>query len=63
MEILHTRSAVVRQHTGGGVVDVAAGPCLVGHPEIDDGSALIVIIFLENFAVEQALLRKRHTVG
>ena len=48
----HTRSAVVCQHTGGGVVDVAAGPCLVGHPEIDDGSALIVIIFLENFAVE-----------
>ena len=59
---LHTGSAVVCQHAGRGVVDVAVGPCLVGHPEAHDGAALVVVVFLEDLAVEQALLGKGHTM-
>ena len=59
----HTGGTVVCQHAGGRVVDVAARPCLVGHPEIHDGTALVVVILLEDLPVEQALLGKGHAVG
>ena len=51
--------AVVGQHARRGVVDVAAGPGFVRHPEIDNHLRLTGIVALENLAVQQRLLRER----
>ena len=54
-----TARTVVGQDTGGRVVDVAALPCLVRHPEVDDHVGLTRIIFFKDLTVEQRFLRKR----
>ena len=59
MLCLHPAGAVVGQDAGGGVLDVAALPGLVRHPEILDHFRLAGVIFLKNIAVEEAFLRKR----
>ena len=48
---------------GAGVVDIAVGPCLIGHPVIDDHLGLTGIILLKNFTVQQAFFGKRAGVG
>ena len=61
--MLFTARAVVGQDAGRGVVDVAAFPCLVRHPEVDDHLRLTRIVFFKNFAVEQRFLGERLRVG
>ena len=55
---LHAAAAVVGENAGGGVVDVAAGPLLVGHPEVLDHFGLAGIVFLKDLPVEKALFGK-----
>ena len=61
--MLFTARAVVGQDAGRGVVDVAAFPGLVRHPEVDDHLRLTRIVFFKNFAVEQRFLGERLRVG
>ena len=51
--VLNSALAVVGQHTGGGVIHVAALPLPVGHPEIQDHPALPRIVFLKYLTIEQ----------
>ena len=60
---LFSALAVVREHAGGRVVDIAARPGLVGHPETDNHLGFIGIVLFEYLAVEQGFLCKRFRVG
>ena len=55
---LFSAVAVVAQHPGGGVFDVAAGPGAVGHPEARHHPGLTGVIPLKQFPVEQTLFGK-----
>lgn len=59
----HAGLAVVRKNAGGRVVDVAALPVLVRHPEVLDHLCLSRIAGFEDLTVEQALFRERSAVG
>ena len=55
--------AVVGQHTGAGVADIAVRPCAVGHPVINDHAGLTGVVFLKKLTVEQAFLGKGAAVA
>ena len=57
-----TAVSVVGENTGGRIVDVAALPAFIRHPEILDHFRLSRVVFLENLAVQQAFLCKRPAV-
>ena len=51
--ILFSAVAVVGKHTGGGVVDVAAFPAFVRHPEVNHHPCLTGVIFFKYFPIQK----------